>query len=201
MPTATPFTALGKGNGYYRCMPKYNVQDRGDGYPADDYKLLDLDEVMHLFWNIASASITASCPRDGGGTLRAEVTSSDILKEPYERVCGNDSFQEYFNDGFSSVRANLFTPTIFRLYDGDESDEENFIGYTVDAFAEAHAGYGTHQRKWIYYTGLSEYNDYTTLTDVTVGGVTLFKYELTSNTSGNPMVASASITGTDFYTY
>ena len=112
MPTATPFTALGKGNGYYQCMPKYNVQDRGDGYPADDYKLLDLDEVMHLFWNIASASITASCPRDGGGTLLAEMTSSDTLKEPYERVCGNDSFQEYFNDGFSSVQANLFTPTI-----------------------------------------------------------------------------------------
>jgi len=201
MPTATPFTALGKGNGYYQCMPKYNVQDRGDGYPADAYKLLDLDEAMHLFWNIASASITASCPRDGGGTLRAEATSSDILKEPYERVCGNDSFQEDFTDGFSFVHAYLFTPTIMRLYDGDESDEENFIGYTVDAFAEAEALYLLDQRKWIYYSGLIEYDDYTTLTDVTVGGVTLFKYEFVGNTSGNPMVASASITGTDFYTY
>jgi hypothetical protein len=129
------------------------------------------------------------------------MTSSDTLNEPYERVCGSDSFLEYFNDGFSFVRANLLTPNIMRLYDGDESDEENFIGYTVDAFAEAQAWYQTDQRKWIYYTGLIEYNDYTTLTDVTVGGVTLFKFERIENTSGNPMAASASITGTDFYTY
>jgi hypothetical protein len=88
-----------------------------------------------------------------------------------------------------------------RLYDGDESDEENFIGYTVDAFAEAQALYLLDQRKRIYYSGLIEYDGYTTLTDVTVGGVTLFKYEFVGNTSGNPMAASASITGTDFYTY
>ena len=88
-----------------------------------------------------------------------------------------------------------------RLYDGDESDEGNFIGYTVDVVAEADAFYLLDQRKWIYYSGLIEYDDYTTLTDVTVGGVTLFKYEFVGNTSGNPMVASASINSLDFYTY
>jgi len=209
MPTATPFTALGAGNGYYQCMTKVNVLNRGDGNPYDNYKILDLNEAMHLFWNIASASIAASCPRlvsDGmggtveDGTLLAEITSADLLKEPYERVCGTDNVADVDQDNFSFVYAAVYTPPIFRLYYGDVSDEGNFIGYSVGRVAEADAEYVLDQRKLVYYLGLIDFDNSTTLSDVTVGGVTLFKYELIINNSNDPLTVSAAISDVGFYT-
>lgn len=204
MPTATPFKALGRGNGFPYCGTKIDVNNRGDGNAYFRYKVLTLAEAMKLYWNLASVYASASAPRDGGGSLNASVSSS-VLKQPRLRVCSGEFFWDDDGDGFSSVLATVAIPDVYRLYDGSTSDETNFLGYTVGAIAYASVDYVLTQFIDVIYTGLQAYDGGTsgepfTVSDVTVDGVTLFQLRA-EDFGGDPPQISASITGTDSYTY
>lgn len=202
MPTATPFTALGRGNGFATCPIKIDVNDRGDGNPYFAYKALTLADAMKLYWNLASVTAAASAPRDDGGALFASLTSSNVLKQPRLRVCGGDYVGAGETDGFSSVGVSVGIPNILRLYDGSTSDEDNFLGYGIGDIASAGVDYVLSEFIDIIYTGLHAYDRGLsfkpfTVTDVTVGGVTILKLEAVDNAEN----ISASISGVDFYTY
>jgi len=199
MPTATPFKALGRGNGFATCPSKIDVNDRGDGNPYTAYKVLTLAEAMHLYWNLASVTATASAPGEDG-TLLASLTSSDVLKQPNLRGCDSSirSLSDYDSDDWSYVSAQVQIPYIYRLYDGSTSSEANFLGYGIDTIAYVYAEYLVSEFIYIFYTGIStkDVNLYT-VTDVTVGGITILKEEYLKNNQN----VSASISDVGFYTY
>jgi hypothetical protein len=204
MPTATPFKTIGRGNGFSTCPGKINVNDRGDGSPYFAYKVLTLADAMKLYWNLASVTATASAPADGGGTLVASLTSSDVFQQPNLRACGlsGNNFQDYDDDGFSSVLTFVSIPYIYRLYDGSTSNEANFLGYGIDTIASVRVDYLLSEFIDIIYTGLEAYDggqsgESFTVTNVTVGNVTIFKLEALDNNQN----ISASISNVDFYTY
>jgi len=202
MPTATAFTALGAGNGFPSCLTKINVLDRGDGNAYFNYKVLTLSEVMTLYWNTAYVVATASAPADAGGTLSVSLTSSDILAEPYTRVCGAASgIYKNDSDDFSSVYAETSRLSAYRLYSGDTSNESNFIGYGISTITFVSVEYEVTEFWTIYYTGLLGFDPAlstsSTITDVDVGGITISKVESKDSVSS----INASITSVNFYTY
>jgi hypothetical protein len=114
MPTATPFTALGRGNGFPFCLSKVNVLDNGDEDEYDYWTTLggtnktnhasltaeqiqtnvanSLVNAMKLFWNLYA--INATCSISGtNGIQTAEASRSELTvaygssAQPLERVC------------------------------------------------------------------------------------------------------------------
>ena len=158
MPTATPFTALGRGNGFSYCPDKINVSDRGDGQPYDYWTTLDgfnkestgvrsdsdlrnsLIAAMKFYWNLKGMNASASMVDDfmydylgvSGSVGNVEL---DDIDEPYTRVrpfyplaVESDTF--CFNSiGIDSPGTSL---RIYRLYNGATNDESNFVGYAAD---------------------------------------------------------------------
>lgn len=204
MPTATPFNALGRGNGFATCLDKIDITDRGDGSPYFRYKVLTLSQAMKLYWNFASISASATAPRDGGGTLVASLTSANILREPRLRVCDSSGISDVDtdNDIFSLTLVECRIPNVFRLYNGSTLNESNFLGYGIDYIAKVQVDYILTEFIDIFYTGLQDYDGgqtgvpFTT-TNITVDGVPLFKLEALDSVSS----VTGSITSTDSYTY
>ena len=98
MPTATQFTALGAGNGFPRCVSRVSASD--DDFPSGGILNgnLTLEQVMHLYWNIESITITVNrtdFPPDGGNSsstinqalFKLENKPSVTISKPHERVC------------------------------------------------------------------------------------------------------------------
>lgn len=196
MPTAQKFMSRGVGNGFPFCLTKLNVNDRGDGEPYHAYKALTLAEVSHLWWNIASMTALATA-----GTLIAQLTDADLMDEPNKRVCGGVwLLDDSDSDGFSFVGVEVGPTTVYKVYEGDTDNENNFTGYyTVGDIAEAYADHVVQEFKRITYTGLivGEPISGTTQTDVDVGGVTLFNLTFEEDVTS----ISVSIDSIDFYTY
>lgn len=203
MPTATAFNALGAGNGFAFCLSKINVNDRGDGNPYFKYKVLTLSDAMKLYWNIASTTASAEAPKSGGGTLTAALSLSDVLAEPKERVCGHVITGRTDTDTFTFVTATIRSPIVYKLYNGNTSDENNFLGYGVDqlVYVSVEANSASEFIDVIY-TGLRAYDNSNagafTATNVIVNGVTIFKLEADNSTTAG---IQASISATDSYTY
>lgn len=158
MPTATPFTALGRGNGFSYCPDKINVLDRGDGQPYDYWTTLDgfnkestgvrsdsdlrdsLIAAMKFYWNLkgmnASASRVDGFSGISGSVENVELDDSD---EPYTRVCPFYPFAvksdtSCFNSIGINNQFNQFRALeIYRLYNGATNDESNFVGYAAGA--------------------------------------------------------------------
>ena len=145
MPTATEFTALGKGNGFPFCPDKIDVSldykwvtlggtQKGNA-PTDAEKNASLINAMKLFWNahelLGSASSTnVSNPLPD--IIFTEESSTDP-EEPRNRVCPRQSGSFYTNSytervGSSSIFGTIAIP-IARMYDGSTDDEANFVGY------------------------------------------------------------------------
>jgi hypothetical protein len=85
MPTATPFTALGRGNGLASCAYRktFNANTHSGLYT--------LEEIMKLYWNTLSIQVSAT--NEDGDTV------SDTLNyttEPRERVCNFDAASQPF---------------------------------------------------------------------------------------------------------
>jgi hypothetical protein len=118
MPTATSFTALGKGNGLASCAYRKTFN------AATHSGLYTLQEIMQLYWNTSSIRVTAteisSDPRSVDRTL-------DFTAEPFERVCVSDAVIERMP--FAPVTLlNGLTPTENQSYIGfDESTEKYFL--------------------------------------------------------------------------
>ena len=85
MPTATPFTALGRGNGLASCAYRKTFN------AATHSGLYTLEEIMKLYWNTSSIQVSVT---DVNG-----YTVSDTLNyttEPRERVCNSDVASQPF---------------------------------------------------------------------------------------------------------
>jgi len=150
MPTATPFTALGAGNGFPFCPSKVNVADRGDGSPYDYWTTLSgwskvstpaddaakatsisesLTLAMKIFWNSYLFSWTAT---GDGQTADLSNDADNPYGQPFERICSTpqgliDEARNSNNQLVASVRTSSFYPAKF--YYGNTDDENNFIGY------------------------------------------------------------------------
>ena len=127
MLTATPFTALGAGNGFASCLTKVNVDDydhwttlsgvNKDSPATSDALILEsLKLAMMIYWNIASVNCEAKA-----NNLTSEVSiDGDIfLKEPSGFAYKN----EYDTRDSMTPRqrvCNSYT-TIHTLYDNSES--------------------------------------------------------------------------------
>jgi hypothetical protein len=155
MPVATPFTALGRGNGFPYKLTKVDVSDRGDGQPYDywvtlggfkqgdagpptDQQISDsLANAMKLFWNYNGHSVDFTVDVDLTA-LTIDIEQGDFDGgnvtapfEPEDRVCEEDGWFVFIQDpsGFESIDTEIYP---IRMYDGSTDDEENFVGYGVD---------------------------------------------------------------------
>lgn len=158
MPVATPFNALGAGNGFPVCPTKVNVLDRGDGSPYDYWTTLSgwsavsepvdanakaasitlsREYAMMLWWNLDVISLVTSHSGNSLGIPPKSVTDIDISvasvkTEPVARVCLSfiNSLKNADDPFGSSVYARMLS-RIIGLYKGDTTDEGNFIGYSA----------------------------------------------------------------------
>ena len=161
MPTATPFKALGKGNGFPFCPAKVDVSaydywstlggfKKTDGGTPTNQQIADsLGNAMKLFWNLNGASATfednnptsetTEIDMDAGTYESISFGSETGNQPPIDRVC----FEGYAS--YNSVNYPLPTPDpiveldifmgIRRLYNGSTSNEDNFIGYGTNGVA------------------------------------------------------------------
>lgn len=96
MPTATPFTALGAGNGFPFCIEE--DPNMSAGYT--------LGQVMNVFWNIKTINVanlsfshTQSDPYEPP-SFQISVEKLDC-REPRERVCSVSRYEENIVDDFT----------------------------------------------------------------------------------------------------
>lgn len=141
MPTATSFTALGRGNGFRTCITKLDVSE------FDHFEALSLNEAMRLYWNLSggSGSFTSSIALGSESqnySFTKNLSSSYIVSpEPKGRVC-SPSFTNPSSVSKTMTEAELditdgagcggsasLNPGISRMYDGDTDNESNFVGY------------------------------------------------------------------------
>tara|TARA_E500000305_G_C4017061_1_gene236368 strand:- start:968 stop:1753 length:786 start_codon:yes stop_codon:yes gene_type:complete len=167
MPTATSFTALGRGNGFPLCLEKVDVSgydrwttlggvSKESPSPTDAKISTSLVNAMKLYWNLYSLKGTCSV----SGTDADGVTISSSVDEvvadfkdhdgvkhskPNERVCitgvpGTEDFELDFKSslgGQFQADAQLVIGIDFefmRFYNGETTDENNFIGYGLESF-------------------------------------------------------------------
>lgn len=142
MPEATPFTALGAGNGFPFCLSKIDVLATGVGLPFSKWTTLSgvssdnpeptqalIDEslilAMKLFWN--TASVTASFSTRIESDSDSRTITATPAEVPVERVCvssiGKVNNFSSSTSPFPDYELNFnFRP--FAMYSG-----ETFLGY------------------------------------------------------------------------
>jgi hypothetical protein len=155
MPTATPFTALGRGNGFPFCGDKVDMVEEGG---LSDWKVMTLKQAMEVFWlseewkSTATATVDATTIYSFGATPEVTIASDDLVNDikPHERICKWDKFKRE-SDGYiitddppENVLATArfrFAPltafigdydakfSLLRLYEGSVDNESNFRGY------------------------------------------------------------------------
>ena len=158
MPTATSFTALGRGNGFNQCLSKRNVESydywttlsgwNKNNTPAtaaakaqsiaDSHAL-----AMSMYWNLYQVTGSATAIYNADAVSVSAVTvgryynppnSSNLTAiEPKDRTCISSGLFSQETDkstGIESyIRSNTNPARFSKLYDGDETDEANFVGY------------------------------------------------------------------------
>lgn len=234
MPVATPFNALGAGNGFTGCPIKVDVSQ------YTYYNTMTLEQAMSFFWNSYSvtmgATLSATLPEVFNGNVSNPTVDDRLFngadqnppgysvgdREPVERVCssiGSAYKREEDSINFHAVQVTFYgKPTPVRMYNGDTSNEANFVGYGLDgptlsgeiAIAESGEDGGTvgSRTSLFSFAELSSdpfwWSSFTvmgapdTVTNVTIGGIPFVKAEWTSFASPSQ---STAITGIDLYTY
>jgi len=235
MPTATPFTALGVGDGFPSCLVKYDISDLAN-HPRGYYSVLSLEQAMELYWNMSGITAYAEANFNPGSIYNALSSSDEMEHEvngqfftstPEKRICNlehqvekNTSTMAFGYVGNVGVTACSRTTedglrNIARLYLGDTSNEENFIGYGVGNFAYAYVdvtnivnvevrlnSYGYDYDPVIFIGETYSRSSFTAGST----GIPLHKTRYTywngqQNGSPAPFDSEADITGLNFYTY
>jgi hypothetical protein len=155
MPTATPFTALGAGNGFPYCLDKYN--DKFNVLDYDNWITLGgnkkgepvteegkgLDQAMQIMWNLNSVKSNwdgfANDLEINGDQSKWDSmmwykvgtgSVTDVFFAPKDRVCykyfSASDYDEYESGKFVYLSVSS---RISRLYNGQTDDEDNFVGY------------------------------------------------------------------------
>ena len=227
MPTADSFTALGRGNGFPFC-----IDEKLDVSSYDAVQPLTLAQAMKIYWNLHGAVGFFKFPADQTGNPIIEVEdindqdfidydgvtgaidedNSGTPTEPKGRVCNppfggiNGSKGIDGNRGFSSFGSDLnLEDGLVRYYNGDISDEDNFIGYGYfGTYFVRFSGVATVDKENIVLLGThfkaSEYGSYSSSASssvVTLGGIPMLKIQM------QPLngLTGANVTDLDFYTY
>ena len=164
MPTATSFTALGRGNGFPLCLEKVDVSgydrwttlggvSKESPSPTDAKISTSLVNAMKLYWNLYS--VKGTCSVSGSNNVETISASVDEVVadfnavnglKPNERACGpgvpgtEDSEEDEDLGSLGNLhiaKAKLSIGIEFefmRFYDGETTDENNFIGYGFESF-------------------------------------------------------------------
>jgi hypothetical protein len=165
---ATPFTALGRGNGFNRCISKIDVS----GF--DHFEPLTLSEAMNFIWNVSGAttSFLSSISKTlvEGGTTVIDYTFNKnssgvytVTPEPVGRTCLNTNGTGNINinpveyvvtmteseltetdgagcNGRSKFHDATFGKlTVLRMYNGSTDNESNFVGYGISGLYSSNA--------------------------------------------------------------
>ena len=155
MPTATPFTALGRGNGFPFCVTrKIDVSakekwttlggtQKGSS-PSNSEIQTSLANAVKIFWNtnellgsVASSKTSTPLPqiiyRKEGSSFINPTTDPE---EPKDRACERDDYSDYRNlytvGPNNGTKSGFIGLGVVRMYDGDNSDEDNFVGYGLE---------------------------------------------------------------------
>jgi hypothetical protein len=225
MPTADPFTALGKGNGFPFC-----IDEKLDVSSYDAVQPLTLAQAMKIYWNLHGATGFFKFPADQTGNPIIEVEdindqdfidydgvtgaidedNSGTPTEPKGRVCNppfggiNGSKGIDGNRGFSSFGSDInLEDGLVRYYDGNVSNENNFIGYGYfGLYFVRFAGVETAGNSNIVLLAThfkeSQYGSYSPESSVvTFDSIPMLKIQ---TNPGNGLTG-ANVTGLDFYTY
>jgi|5_EtaG_2_1085323.scaffolds.fasta_scaffold02703_3 hypothetical protein len=155
MPTATSFTALGRGNGFPFCVTrKIDVSSKEKwttlggtqkgSSPTNAEIQTSLANAVKIFWNtnellcsVASSKTSTSLPsiiyRKEGSSFINPTTDPE---NPKDRVCERDNYYDYrnlYSVGIANgEKSGLIDLGIMRMYNGDNSDEDNFVGYGLE---------------------------------------------------------------------
>jgi len=179
-PEATPFAALGAGNGFPACLPRLDV-DTADywttlggfnknsaGSPTEFQIAKSKENAMKLFWNLygftGEATITSSLIFDPSRTR--DVTDLSVedntsispsgFEEPYNRVClkGGQIDDEIVNEDESQIKPLLYN----KFYSGSES--EGFPYIVLQVFSNFSRYYLNGQYVGVGFSGrLNAYGD------------------------------------------
>ena len=162
MPTATSFTALGAGNGFNSCLSKQNVANydywttlsgwNKNNTPATaEAKAQSIADshalAMSMYWNLYQVTGHAAVYFDvlydplivyavTVGRYYNPPNSGNLTAiEPKDRACisGGLFSQETNYDEDMGTSYMQINGSILRLYDGDTTEESNFVGYGVSS--------------------------------------------------------------------
>ena len=155
MPTATSFTALGRGNGFPFCVTrKIDISAREKwttlggtqkgSDPTDAEIQLSFVNAVKIFWNtnellgsVASSKTSTPLPqiiyrKEGSGFINPTTDP----EEPKDRVCERDNYSDYRNlytaGPNNGTKSGFIGLGVMRMYDGDNSNEDNFVGYGLE---------------------------------------------------------------------
>lgn len=148
MPTATPFNALGAGNGFPFCLTKVDVSgydhwttfsgvNKDSPTTSDALIAESLAIGMNLYWNTFSCVAPSSSSFTGlSGNTSSSVSYLDVSSsargDPHKRVCGRVRASEKDNNGssFAQVYINFNGGNfVAKMYYGVTTNEGNFVGY------------------------------------------------------------------------
>jgi len=155
MPTTIPFTALGKGNGFPFCVTrKIDVSAREKwttlggtqkgSSPSNSEIQTSLANAVKIFWNtnellcsVQSSKTSTELPeiiyRKEGSSFINPTTDPE---EPKDRVCERNNHFAYRNlytvGANNGIKSGFIGLGVMRMYDGDNSDEDNFVGYGLE---------------------------------------------------------------------
>jgi len=224
MPEATPFAALGAGNGFPSCIEKVDMTQPTSSFTwaPPITNPLTLNQVMSLYWNLYGIVGTASV------TGADEITQSDLnipdTDAPPYRVCPgtySDSRELIRAGGGGSTNQRVGVASyIIAMYDGVTTDEGNFLGYAMNSgerpFEVAYCyAYGQGTKEVILFAGyvpaVTDDNGWIqlspifsvygpsvlTLTNVTYQGIPFIKAELALDPQAP---VTATITDVTLYT-
>lgn len=228
MPTATPFNALGMGNGFRDCptgyydfwgdfvypsrvdVTFYNTWTTLGGYNSSSVGAvteaqisLSRSRAMQLYWNLYQVNCSVSANT-------STITNVSTVTEPMDRVCGFFGMsQQVGTEAF--LRA---VPTPLWLFKGNVEDWDNFIGFSVgiqnaserqtefiSSFARAGAGANCEMTvDCADFSGtLTSLGGYPFVCVAT--GDTVDEANFTASSTNGLNEASISISGLGFYTY
>ncbi len=227
MPTADTFTALGRGNGFPFC-----IDEKLDVSSYDAVQPLTLAQAMKIYWNLHGAVGFFKFPTGQPGSPIINVEdindqdfidyssetgginedNSDTPTEPKERVCsppfsGINGFKSVDDStSFSSFGSSINLEDGFvRYYNGNVSNENNFIGYGyLGKYFVKFSGVATANKENIVVLAThfkaSQYGGYSSIAEssvVTFDGIPMLKIQMLPDNG----LTGANVTGLNFYTY
>ena len=153
MPTATSFTALGKGNGFPFCVTnKINVSfasydwitlggTRKGNNPTKAEIQTSFVNAVKIFWNTnellcSVESSKTSTPLPSIIYRKGFLNPTTNPEEPKDRVCERDNglyINVYAVGPANGTKSGVIDLRIARMYNGDVNDEDNFLGYGLES--------------------------------------------------------------------